>query len=188
MYFAILSIFDVNFRKSRTTSITRKKIATVAGIQPHDKVLEPCFSTSQPCRLVAMIMLTNNFTNCFLLPWVASSPSRYGGEERRDAKPYILELFNDSVWVSCKVSRRNTSSGFILLNSCLIHSHSRSQICVFGNPWEVRFWRLRAIYVKQVLQFPVGDKGGLGNQERVMTQLFRFYQCQVFFSRLGLGK
>lgn len=45
-----------------------------------------------------------------------------------------------------------------------------------------------AIYVKQVLQFPVGDKGGLGKQEHVMTQLFRFYQCQVFFSRLGLGK
>ena len=76
-------------------------------------------------------MLTNNFTNCFLLPWVASSPSRYGGEERRDAKPYMLELFSDSVWVSCKVSRRSTSSGFILLNSCLIHSHSRSQISVF---------------------------------------------------------
>jgi len=49
----------------------------------------------------------------------------YGGQERRDAKPYVLELFRDSDWASCKVSRRSASSGLIFLNSCLIHSHSR---------------------------------------------------------------
>ena len=54
----------------------------------------------------------------------------YGGEERQDSKPYMLELYSDSDWASCKVSRRSTSSGLIFLNSCLIHSHSRSQTSV----------------------------------------------------------
>jgi hypothetical protein len=54
----------------------------------------------------------------------------YGEQERRDAKPYVLELFSDSDWASCKVSRRSASSGLIFLNSCLIHSHSRSQTFV----------------------------------------------------------
>jgi len=54
----------------------------------------------------------------------------YGGQEKRDSKPYMLELYSASDWASCKVSRRSTSSGLIFLNSCLVHSHSRCQTSV----------------------------------------------------------
>ena len=118
----------------------------------------------------------------------------YGGEERRDSKPYMLELYSDSDWASCKVSRRSTSSGLIFLNSCLIHSHSRSQTSVSLSSMEAEILAatsllVEAIYVKQVLQFLVGDNGGLGIQENVMMQLrLDSTSAQAFFSRLGPGK
>eukprot|EP00435_Cladocopium_sp_Y103_P032857 s676_g8.t1 len=43
----------------------------------------------------------------------------YGGTEKKETKPYMIELFGDSDWASCKVSRKSTSSGLIFLNSCL---------------------------------------------------------------------
>jgi ABC-type multidrug transport system fused ATPase/permease subunit len=48
---------------------------------------------------------------------------------------------------------------------------------------------VEAIYVKQVLQFLVGDNGGLGNQESVKMQLrLDSTSAHAFFSRLGPGK
>ena len=47
----------------------------------------------------------------------------FGGQVKQETKPYILELFSDSDWAACNVSRRSTSSGPIFLNSCLVHSH-----------------------------------------------------------------
>ena len=118
----------------------------------------------------------------------------YGGEERCDSKQYLLELYSDSDWASCKVSRRSTSSGLIFLNSCLIHSHSRSQTSVSLSSMEAEILAATSlltegIYVKQVLQFLVGDTGGLGNQEKIMMRLrLDSTSAQAFFSRLGPGK
>jgi hypothetical protein len=45
------------------------------------------------------------------------------------------------------------------------------------------------IHVKQVLQFLVNDKGGLGSQSRVTMQLrLNSTSAQAFFTRLGPGK
>eukprot|EP00435_Cladocopium_sp_Y103_P022695 s1603_g5.t1 len=81
----------------------------------------------------------------------------YGGNERKDPKPYMVELFSDSDWASCKVNMRSTSSGLIFLNSCLIHSHSRSQTSISLSSMEAEILAAtslltEAIYVKQVLQ------------------------------------
>ena len=119
---------------------------------------------------------------------------RYGGQERRDSKPYMLELYSDSDWASCKVSRRSTSSGLIFLNSCLIHSHSRSQTSVYLSSMEAEILAAtslltEAMYLKQVLRFFVNDFGGLGNQEKVVMRLrLDSTSAQAFFSRLGPGK
>ena len=46
-----------------------------------------------------------------------------------------------------------------------------------------------AIYVKQVLQFLIGDKGGLSSQEHVMMRLrLDSTSAQAFFARLGPGR
>ena len=106
----------------------------------------------------------------------------------------MLELYSDSDWASCEVSRRSTSSGLIFFNSCLIHSHSRSHTSVSLSSMEAEILAAtslptEAIYVKQVLQFLVGDNGGFGNQENVMMRLrLDSTSAQAFFSRLGPGK
>ena len=93
----------------------------------------------------------------------------YGGKVKADTKPYTLELFSDSGWASCNVSKKSTSSGLIFLNGCLMHSHSRSQTSVSLSSMEAEILAAtslltEAIYVKQVLQFLVNDMGGLGSQ------------------------
>ena len=81
----------------------------------------------------------------------------YGSSRKLDTKPYMLELYSDSDWASCKASRGSTSSG--------------------------------PIFLKQVLQFLVNDKGGLGSQSRVTMQLrLNSTSAQAFFTRLGTGK
>ena len=113
---------------------------------------------------------------------------------KHETKPCMLELFSDSDWASCKVSRRSTSSGVIFLNSCLLHSHSPSQTSVSLSPTEAEILAAtslltEAIYMKQVLQFLVGDMGGLCNQSRVMMRLrLDSTSAQAFFARLGPGK
>ena len=77
----------------------------------------------------------------------------YGGQERRDAKPYVLELFRDSDWASCKVSRRSASSGLLFLNSCLIHSQSLQipNFCFFefNGSWDSGSYGLRVCSLKR---------------------------------------
>ena len=96
----------------------------------------------------------------------STSQRWYGGEERRDAKPYMLELYSDSDWAICKVSRKSTSAGVMFLNGCLIHSHCRGQTSVALSSMEAEILAAtglltEAIYVKQLLQFLIGDAGGL---------------------------
>ena len=118
----------------------------------------------------------------------------YGGQTKTETKPYTLELFSDSDWASCKVSRRSTSSGLIFLNGCLIHSHSRSQTSVSLSSVEAETLAAtslvtEAIYVKQVLQFLVNDMGGLGSQRCVEMRLrLDSASAQAFFTRLGPGR
>ena len=118
----------------------------------------------------------------------------YGGQAKTDTKPYTLELFSDSDWASCKVSRRSTSSGLIFLNGCLIHSHSRSQTSVSLSSMEAGILAAtslltEAIYVKQVLQFLVNDIGGLGSQRCAEMRLrLDSTSAQAFFTRLGPGR
>eukprot|EP00435_Cladocopium_sp_Y103_P060628 s1055_g22.t1 len=118
----------------------------------------------------------------------------YGAQKKQDSKPHTVELFSDSDLASCKVSRRSTSSGLIFLNSCLIHSHSRSQTSVSLSSMEAEILAATSlltegIYVKQVLQFLVNDTGGLGNQDKVSMRLrLDSTSAQAFFARLGPGK
>ena len=120
----------------------------------------------------------------------------YGSSRKLDTKPYMLELYSDSDWASCKASRGSTSSGPIFLNSCLIHSHSKShsQTSASLSSMEAELpaatsLLAEGIYVKQVLQFLVNDKGGLGSQSRVTMQLrLNSTSAQAFFTRLGPGK
>ena len=118
----------------------------------------------------------------------------FGGQQRLESKPFMLELFSDSDWATCKTSRRSTSSGLIFLNSCLIHSHSRAQNSVALSSMEAEIFAatgllVEGIYIKQALQFLVDDKGGLSNQNKVMMRLrLDSTSAQAFFSRLGPGK
>ncbi|CAL1141687.1 unnamed protein product [Cladocopium goreaui] len=118
----------------------------------------------------------------------------FGGQQRLESKPFMLELFSDSDWATCKTSRRSTSSGLIFLNSCLIHSHSRAQNSVSLSSMEAEILAatgllVEGIYIKQVLQFLVDDNGGLGSQNKVMMRLrLDSTSAQAFFSRLGPGK
>ena len=118
----------------------------------------------------------------------------YGGQVKTDTKPYTLELFSDSDWASCKVSRRSTSSGPIFLNGCLIHSHSRSQTSVSLSSMEAGILAAtnlltETIYVKQVLQFLVNDIGGLVSQRCAEMRLrLDSTSAQAFFTRLGPGR
>ena len=118
----------------------------------------------------------------------------FGGQQRLESKPFMLELFSDSDWATCKTSRRSTSSGLIFLNSCLIHSHSRAQNSVSLSSIEAEILAatgllVEGIYIKQVLQFLVDDNGGLGSQNKVMMRLrLDSTSAQAFFSRLGPGK
>ena len=94
-----------------------------------------------------------------------------------------------------QTSRRSTSSGLIFLNSCLIHSHSRAQNSVALSSMEAEILAatgllVEGIYIKQVLQFLVDDKGGLSNQNNKVMMRLRLdsTSAQAFFSRLGPGK
>ena len=118
----------------------------------------------------------------------------YGGNERMESSPYNLELYSDSDWATCKVSRRSTSAGLIFLNSCLIHSHCRAQTSTALSSMEAEILSAtglltEAIYVKQVLQFLIGDQGGLENNKNVKMKLrLDSTSAQAFFTRLGPGK
>ena len=117
-----------------------------------------------------------------------------GVEERRDGRPYELELYSDSDWASCKVTRRSTSSGLIFLNGCCIHSHSRAQTSISLSSMEAEILAatsllVEGIMVKQFLQFLLGDDGGLGNNQQVQMRLWLdSTSAQSFFNRLGPGR
>ena len=64
----------------------------------------------------------------------------------------------------------------MFLNGCLIHSHCRGQTSVALSSMEAEILAAtglltEAIYVKQLLQFLIGDAGGLGNQNYVLMKL-----------------
>lgn len=108
--------------------------------------------------------------------------------------PNELELYSDSDWASCKVTRRSTSSGLIFLNGCCIHSHSRIQASISLSSMEAEILAatsllLEGIMVKQFLQFLLGDDGGLGNNQQVQMRLWLYStSAQSFFNRLGPGR
>lgn len=56
--------------------------------------------------------------------YFTSTLTRWNGvDERREGKPYEVDLPGDSDWASCKVTRKSTSSGLIFVNSCCVRSH-----------------------------------------------------------------
>eukprot|EP00435_Cladocopium_sp_Y103_P023304 s2901_g5.t1 len=125
----------------------------------------------------------------------SSTLTRWNGvEERRDGRPYELELYSDSDWASCKVTRRSTSSGLIFLNGCCIHSHSRAQASISLSSMEAEILAATSLLVegimaKQFLQFLLGDEGGLGNNQQVQMRLrLDSTSAQSFFNRLGAGR
>ena len=94
-----------------------------------------------------------------------------GVEERRDGKPYETELYSDSDWASCKITRRSTSSGLIFLNGCCVHSHSRAQASISLSSMEAEILvaislSVEGIMVRQFLQFLLGGAGGLGTTSK----------------------
>ena len=69
-----------------------------------------------------------------------------------------LELYSDSDWASCKVTRRSTSSGLNFFNSCCIHGHSRDQASISVSSMEAEILAatgllVEGIMLKQFLQF-----------------------------------
>ena len=72
-------------------------------------------------------------------------------EERRDGRPYELELYSDSDWASCKVTRRSTSSGLIFLNGCCIHSHSRAQASILFLQMEAEILAATSLLVEGIM-------------------------------------
>eukprot|EP00435_Cladocopium_sp_Y103_P025443 s995_g6.t1 len=125
----------------------------------------------------------------------STTRTRWNGvEERRDGRPYELELYSDSDWASCKVTRRSTSSGLIFLNGCCIHSHSRAQTSISLSSMEAEILAatgllVEGIMVKQFLRFLLGDEGGLENSQQVQMRLkLDSTSAQSFFNRLGPGR
>eukprot|EP00435_Cladocopium_sp_Y103_P026788 s4238_g6.t1 len=117
-----------------------------------------------------------------------------GVDERRDGRPYEIELYSDSDWASCKVTRRSTSSGLIFLNGCCVHSHSRAQMSISLSSMEAEILAatsllVEGIQMKQLLQFLLGDAGGLSNNAQVQMRLrLDSTSAQTFFKRLGPGR
>eukprot|EP00435_Cladocopium_sp_Y103_P050992 s1981_g15.t1 len=107
----------------------------------------------------------------------SSTLTRWNGvEERRDGRPYEVELYSDSDWASCKVTRRSTSSGLIFVSSCCVHSYSRAQMSISLSSMEAEILAatsllVEGIQVKQLLQFLLGDGGGLSNNAQVQMGL-----------------
>ena len=65
-----------------------------------------------------------------------------------------LELYSDSDWASCKVTRRSTSFGLNFFNSCCIHSHSRAQASISVSSMEAEILAATGLLCrKQFLQF-----------------------------------
>ena len=125
----------------------------------------------------------------------ASTETRWHGVgERKDGRPWEIELYSDSDWASCKVTRRSTSSGLVFLNSCCVHSHSRAQMSVSLSSMEAEILAatsllVEGIQLKQLLQFLLGDEGGLSNNAQVQMRLrLDSTSAQSFFNRLGPGR
>ena len=125
----------------------------------------------------------------------SSTLTRWNGvDERREGKPFELELFSDSDWASCRVTRRSTSSGLVFLNGCCIHSHSRAQASISLSSMEAEILAatgllVEGIMVKQFLQFLLGDERGLENNNQVQMRLWLdSTSAQAFFNRLGPGR
>ena len=124
----------------------------------------------------------------------ASTLTRWNGlEERKDGSPYEIELYSDSDWASCKTTRRSTSSGLIFVNSCCVHSHSRAQASTALSSMEAEILAatsllVEGIQLKQLLQFLLGDAGGLSHNSKVQMRLrLDSTSAQSFFNRLGPG-
>ena len=125
----------------------------------------------------------------------ASTLTRWNGvEERHDGKPYEIELYSDSDWASCKITRRSTSSGLVFVNGCCVHSHSRAQASISLSSMEAEILAatsllVEGIMLKQLLQFLLGDAGGLGSNQMVQMRLrLDSTSAQSFFNRLGPGR
>ena len=104
---------------------------------------------------------------------------------------YNLETFSDSDWGTSKISRRSTSSGLVYLNGCC-HGRAQTSIALSSMEAEVlaaTSLAIEGIYLKQVLQFFIGDGIDLGNNLKVKLVLFvDSTSAQCFFERLGPGR
>ena len=109
-------------------------------------------------------------------------------------KPYQLVFFSDADWASCKTTRRSTSSGIAFLNGCCIYSHSRAQVSIALSSMESEILAatgmlIEGMYLKQILQFLVGDSLCLSCNKSIETKLYLdSASAQAFFSRLGAGR
>ena len=117
-----------------------------------------------------------------------------GVEERKNKCHFELELFSDSDWATCRKTRRSTSSGLVFLNGCCVHSHSRAQTSIALSSMEAEVLAAtgllaEGIYIKQTLQFLLGDVDGLHNEKKIRMKLYiHSTSAQQFFSRIGPGR
>ena len=105
--------------------------------------------------------------------------------------PHQLEFFSDADWASCKTTRRSTSSGIAFLNGCRIYSHSRAQVSIALSSMLLAAtgMLIEGMYLKQILQFLVGDSLCLNCNKSIETKLYlNSASAQAFFSRLGAGR
>ena len=115
-------------------------------------------------------------------------------ERATEKKAYQLEMFSDSDWATCRSTRRSTSSGVIFLNGCCIHSHSRAQQSIALSSMEAEILAatsllVEGMYLKQVLQFLVGEPQDLSSNRNIECKLYvDSTSAQSFFERLGPGR
>ena len=87
----------------------------------------------------------------------------HGLQNRQKRADYVVEVFSDSNWGGCTVTRKSTSSAVICVGGCVVHSHSRGQTSVALSSCEAELLASRSalsegLQLTQILKFLLDDK------------------------------
>ena len=87
----------------------------------------------------------------------------HGLQNRQKRADYVVEVFSDSNWGGCTVTRKSTSSAVICVGGCVVHSHSRGQTSVALSSCEAELLASSSalsegLQLTQVLKFLLDDK------------------------------
>ena len=85
-----------------------------------------------------------------------------GLQNRPKKGDYVIEVYSDSNWGGCTVTRKSTSSAVICVGGCVVHSHSRGQTSVALSSCEAELLAsssalAEGLQLTQVLKFLLKD-------------------------------